>query len=404
MIDALSCNLRHLDAIRAIGACGSISAASARVNLSQPALTQAVGKVEALLGQSLFERQSDGARPNAAGVMMIERIERAIAHLVEGGRLVRRAARLSPIPYLERRVTLGQLRAVIAVEQAGSFVLAAQRIGFAQPTLHRAARELEQLLGVSLLERAGRTVRATPAALRLVRHARLAVAELQAGIDELAAMASAGAGRISVGSMPLARALLLPQTLARFCAANPAASVSVQEGTYAEMLARLRDGSLDLLVGAMRDPAPTADIVQEGMFDDDPVIVGRADHPLSRERGFAVHRLRDFPWVIAAHGAPVRRRWETMFAVNDVTPPRPPIECGSLMVCRGLLLEGDWLTLMSRDQFRIERAAGLLAEFGDVEPALRRRIGITIRRDWRPTSLQAAFVAELRRQCLARTS
>lgn len=50
MIDPLEFNLRHLDAVAAAGKLGSISAAAQAMNLSQPALTQAVAKVEDRLG------------------------------------------------------------------------------------------------------------------------------------------------------------------------------------------------------------------------------------------------------------------------------------------------------------------------------------------------------------------
>jgi hypothetical protein len=63
-----------------------------------------------------------------------------------------------------------------------------------------------------------------------------------------------------------------------------------------------------------------------------------------------------------------------------------------MLIARGLLLNGDWLTLMSRDQILLERTAGLLAEIEAPGKVLRRRIVLTRREDWRPTSLQADLV------------
>ena len=71
-----------------------------------------------------------------------------------------------------------------------------------------------------------------------------------------------------------------------------------------------------------------------------------------------------------------------------------------MLVTRGLLLQGDWLTLVSRDQFLFEYRAGTLAEIGNFGAELRRRIALTRRRDWMPTPLQADFVA--RTHALAR--
>ncbi len=109
------------------------------------------------------------------------------------------------------------------------------------------------------------------------------------------------------------------------------------------------------MIGALRDPLPVRDVLQEPLF---------ADHQLE--------------------------------------PPPVRIECGAELTVRGLLLEGDWLTLMSRDQFLFERRAGLLEEIGSAGPLLRRQIGLTMRADWYPTRMQSAFVQTLRQVCAER--
>jgi LysR family transcriptional regulator of gallate degradation len=82
-----------------------------------------------------------------------------------------------------------------------------------------------------------------------------------------------------------ARAILLPQASARFARIYPMASVEVVEGPYMEVLASLREGAIDVLVGAIRDPVPVADVAQEPLLVDDPVIVERASHPLLSDPG-----------------------------------------------------------------------------------------------------------------------
>jgi DNA-binding transcriptional LysR family regulator len=143
------------------------------------------------------------------------------------------------------------------------------------------------------------------------------------------------------------------------------------------------------------------DIRQEGMFDDDPVIVARTAHPLAG-RPLDFEALLHYPWVIAATGAPVRARWEKMFRERKLEPPQLRIECGSVLIIRGLLLEDDWLTLMARDQFLFEQRSGLLRELGTAGPSVRRRIGLTTRADWRPTRLQSQFVDMFRQACAER--
>lgn len=394
-------NLRHLHALAVVSHVGGISAASAQVNLSQPALSQAIARLERQFGLALFERQPGGMIATEATRLLVPRIERALAYVARGVQLARRSRRLPAIAAVERRVTLGQLHALTAVDAAGSYSLAATRQGVSQPAIYRAVQALADSIEVVLTVRRGKTVQPTPAATRMLRLIRLAVAEFDASLDELDALRSKTAGRITLGVMPLARAILLPQVLARFSRAHPGASVNVIEGPYAELLGHLREGALDLLIGALRDHLPARDVIQEGLFDDDPVIVGRSGHPLA-EAGFDFRRLQDFPWVVAATGAPVRARWESMFREQGQEPPRLRIECGSVLIIRGLLLEDDWLTLMSRDQFLFERRAGLLCEIGTAGPSVRRRIGLAMRADWYPTRLQTAFLETFRAVCAER--
>ncbi|WP_243042276.1 LysR family transcriptional regulator [Dyella sedimenti] len=384
-------NLRHLDALSVIARAGGMSAAAEQIGLSQPALAQAVGKLERNLGIRLFERQAAGMRPTDGGRAWIIRIERALRYLTHGMRLVRRSARLAPMDHIERRVSMVQLRALVAVVHCGSYAAAAEQIALSQPAVYRAVRELQDALGAQLLVRAGRAVRPTDLASRFVRFVRLMLAELRTGMDEIAANEHGG-GRISIGTLPMARAVFLPDLLARFAYEHPGASVEVREAPYGELLVALRHGDIDLLIGgAMREPAPANDVEQESLFDDELFIVGNSAHPLRRRKRVTIQDLLAYPWAVPALGVPMRHNWETLFRSHGVEPPTPRIECGSVLVTRGLMLKGEWLTLMSLDQFLFERQAGALAEIPIEGGVLRRRIAMIRRSDWRPTPMQERF-------------
>jgi DNA-binding transcriptional LysR family regulator len=389
-------NLRHLAVLGVIARAGSMSAAAEQVSLSQPALAQAVGKLERNLDVSLFERHVEGTRPTVSGIAWIIRVERALRYLTQAVRLVRRSARLAPLDHIERRVSMVQLRALVAVEQCSSYATAAEQIGLSQPAVYRAVQELQDALGAELLVRAGRAVRPTDVASRFVRFVRLMLAELRTGLDEVAA-GKHGGGRISIGTLPMARTVFLPDLLARFAQEHPGVSVEVREAPYGELLTALRHGDIDLLIGgALRDPVPANDVEQEGLFDDELFIVGSGTHPLRRKHVATIDDLLMYPWAVPALGVPMRHNWETLFRTHGVEPPTPRIECGSVLVARGLMLKGEWLTLMSLDQFQFERQAGALAEIPIEGGVLRRRIVMTRRHDWRPTSMQARFTAMAR--------
>ena len=68
------------------------------------------------------------------------------------------------------------------------------------------------------------------------------------------------------------------------------------------------------------------------------------------------------------------------------------VECGSVMVIRGLLTQSDLLTLLSPDQVALEVEAGKLVRIGPELADTLRTIGITTRANWRPTARQLRLI------------
>lgn len=372
-MDATDFNLRHLGAFAAIARLGGVGAAAAAANLTQPAVTQGLAKLERQLDLALFERAPRGMVATPAAAVFAPRVEAALALIASS------------------RVTMAQLRALVAVAGGGSYVAAGAATGLAAPSLHRAVRDLSLALGRPLVARRGRGLVLTDAGRRTARAFRLALAELSAGLAEIAALAGRPGARIAIGAMPLARARLLPAAVAAFHRAYPATEIVIAEGSHAELIEPLRDGELDLLIGALRDPAPGADVVQTPLFADRPVVIARAGHPLVNT-GAGIDDLAAFGWIVPAAGTPLRTMWATMFAAAGLAPPPVPIECGSVIAIRGLLLDSDFLTLLSPDQVAVELAAGWLTSIRAPAPDMVRTIGLTTRRDWRPTANQRAFL------------
>jgi DNA-binding transcriptional LysR family regulator len=351
-------------------------------------LTQGLAKLERQLGVSLFERRPDGMRATPEGAMLAERAGAALGHLATGGRGPTRGARGFARP--EMLMTATQLRAFLALADAGSFVGAAGDTGLSQPALHRAVRDLEQLCATPLAERRGRGVSLTGAGRRLARGVRLAAGEIAAAMADIDPAAGQGVARIVVGAMPLCRALILPRVLAGFAEEMPGVNVEVVEGSWRELVDPLRDGIIDLMIGALRDEAP-ADLEQAALMVDQLVVIGRAGHPLAGRRDVSLAALAAMPWIVGQRATPLRNHWEAMFA--GIGLPAAPIECGSVMTIRGVLRDSDFLTLLSPDQVGLEIDAGILAVIDHRLASGRRTIGITTRSGWRPTAAQARFVA-----------
>ncbi len=312
-------NLRHLRAVPVIAEHGGISAASSIVHLSQPAVTQGVAKLEAQLGRPLFDRRPDGMTPTAEGRMLTPRIEAAFGHITAAVRAVRRPGQGGP-QRPDQLISAAQVRALLAFAAHGGYAAAAQATGLAQPSLHRAIGDLEALCGVRLVERRGRGTALSPAGRRLVRGFRLASAEFDAGLSDLAGASGPASGRVAVGALPLSRSRVVPRAVARFHREHPGVLVSILDGPYPELLERLRDGEVDLVIGALRSPAPAADVEQRPLFEDELLIVGRSGHPLAGKPAPSLADAARYPWIVAHEGAPMRAQWRALFAGAKTAP------------------------------------------------------------------------------------
>lgn len=376
----ISRNLRHLRLFAAVADLKSLTLTSEKWHISQPAVTQAINKLEREAGGALFERSRHGFFLTPRGEVLLRRVEAAFAML---------DSILSEIsPRLRMSLSYAQLQALIAVSESENFTLAARRLGLAQPTVHRAVTQIEQEAARSLFERTSFGILPTRLCQALAQAARLAIYEFDQADTELAEFNGGEAGAIVIGAMPLARSGILPQALARFRAERPTYPVRIHDGPYDELLSALRRGSIDFLVGALREPAPIGDVVQQRLFDDRLALLARPGHPLSARPELTVDDLLAFPWVVPRRGTPTRDQFETLFTSHDKKAPDRLIESGSLLLMRELLNESDHLGCLSRHQSQRECDHGLLVTLTYPTDHLIRPIGLSFRENWRPTNAQ----------------
>lgn len=397
-------NIRHLRVFLQVVKYNSISKASEKVFLSQPAITQAITKLEAGLETCLFERRNDGMYITDSGKLFAHRVRRALDLILEGLRdalgsrnYSDKADRDSGRPqYLLASLTATQLRALVAVAEAQNFTVASRNVGISQSSLHRAARELESLLDVKLFEKTSIGISASRAALTLTKATKLAFAEIEQGGDEVGALHDRDVGRIVIGSMPLARTSILPTAIIDFLESYPDFYIDVVDGAYDDLLSHLRHGDIDLLIGALRFPLPSDDVLQEELFSSDIEVIARKGHLLADSSEVSVEELAACSWIVPRKGTPTRNIFESLFIESGVELPKRLVECSSQSLIRQLLLGSNRLTMMSAHQLQGELSIGELVTISSKLKHATRPIGITMRKNWQPTAAQLSFVQRLR--------
>jgi LysR family transcriptional regulator of gallate degradation len=146
----------------------------------------------------------------------------------------------------------------------------------------------------------------------------------------------------------------------------------------------------------MREPLLHEHVVQEHLFDDPLAIIMRAGHPLARRKRVPIAALAKYPWVAPRPTSPLRKHFNELFSAAGVPVPTRTIDCNSLAAARALLLESDRLMLLSAHQIHYDLKAGLLSALPHPGGKVTRSIGLTVRKDWRPTPTQARLLELLR--------
>lgn len=380
-------NLRHFRVFLAVANLCSVTLAADHCRVSQPAVTQCLAKLERDAGGVLFDRTAQGVFLTKRGAVIRARLIRAMGLL--DGALSAVSDRL-PIT-----ATSTQLQALIAVAEAQNVTLAARNLGLAQPTVHRAISQLEREAARPLFERTPIGMVATKPCRALAQSARLAFSEFGQVEADLAEFDGRDVGMIVVGTLPLARSAVLPEALARFRVLRQKQRVTVLDGPYNDMLGGVRRGDIDVMIGALRDPLPIEDVVQEPLFDDSLSFVVRVGHPLS-SAALSVEALAQQQWVVPRLGTPSRAQFNGFFEAGDIEVPESIVECGSILLMREMLARTNMLGCISSQQAKAEIANGLLVALYVDRDWDKRPIGLTYRKGWVPTKAQEELLGFIR--------
>jgi DNA-binding transcriptional LysR family regulator len=195
--------------------------------------------------------------------------------------------------------------------------------------------------------------------------------------------------------LPLARSGLLPDAVTAVLARYGDARVRIVDGPYDELLHGLLDGSIDLIVGALRDPLPAGHLLQKALFDDALSIVVRAGHPALQHETLSAGVYSELDWIVPRKGTPARGHFEKYFLDRGIAVPLRVVECSSLIATRALLLQSDRAAILSSRQVALELDYGILVDLSGPLPGTRRQIGIAMRDGWHPTALQKTLIDEL---------
>jgi LysR family transcriptional regulator, low CO2-responsive transcriptional regulator len=272
---------------------------------------------------------------------------------------------------LDRAVTLRQLRTFKTVADMASFSAAAQRLKLSQPSISYQVKELEETLGLPLLDRLGKRVRLTEGGTVLYGYARRMLDVLDEATVAIEEMRGIKRGTLRVGASTTVGIYLLPAALGAFKKEHSGLVISLEIGSRARVQEQVLDGELDLAVvgPASKDP----DLAVIPFLSDELVVVAPAGHPLSGKRGLSLKQLATEPFVMREQAS--GSRWSLEKAARKAGANLSvAMELGSNGAIKHAVESGLGLAVISRYACTLEVSTRRLVEL-DVR-------GFPIRRDW----------------------
>ena len=375
-------SFRQARIVLAVARNSSVTGAARDINRSQTSVTKSIQDLERDLGVNLFDRSPRGVSLTAYGEAIYRGASEAAKAFEQASGLVPPImTRESPgvARFFQMDVSDKWLDSFLATAEHQNLAAAAHHLHLTPAAVAASLRKLEDSLNTTLFERSPNATVPTSFASALAQYVKLARSYLRHACDELSGLKGVKQGRVVVGSLPLLRTIVLPRAIARLRREHPYIDVSTLEGPYDDLAAALRCGDIDLMLGALRGPDSGGELLEETLFIDQLSIIVRADHPLTGRKNVALEDLLAYGWVMPRKGTPTRHLIESAIVARALPMPEHVVETSSLVVLRGLLMETDYMTPLSRHQVFLEERHGMLAALPIELGETRRPIGITRR-------------------------
>jgi LysR family transcriptional regulator of gallate degradation len=199
-----------------------------------------------------------------------------------------------------------------------------------------------------------------------------------------------------VGTLPYSRTILTPRAINQLLAEHPQLDISTIEGPYNSLVASLRSGEIDLIIGAIRPKESAPHLKTETLFDDKLAILARSDHPLTKKNKLDHKALETMQWVLPPTGTPTRQLFDQYCEQRGLSLSPHAIETSSASMVRGLLLESDRVALLSEHQIYYDKKLGALTALAIDLQDTYRPIGITLLTHIRPSPATQLFLNNLR--------
>jgi DNA-binding transcriptional LysR family regulator len=254
---------------------------------------------------------------------------------------------------IRRRLKLRDLDTLVTVAQCGSMAKAATQLSVSQPAISKAIADMENTLGVRLLDRTAQGVEPTPYGQVLLKWAAAVFDDVRQGVNEIEFLADPTAGELRIGAAEPMLGGFLAAVLVQINRRHPRITFEVtQPVSLAQQRRDLRERRVDLVMGRVNREQTDEDIATEILFDEPWAVVAGPQNPLARKRKLALADLLDELWTLPPADTVVGAYLTEAFRAVGLERPRSVVTCGSIQMHHALMAGGPFLAIFPRSLLR----------------------------------------------------
>lgn len=217
---------------------------------------------------------------------------------------------------IDRRIKFRHIQCLVEIAREGSFKIAAEKLFLTQPAISKTVKELEEILGATLMERSRSGVTLTREGEVFMHFSQMSLASLQQGLDGVEQASRSEREMLTVGALPSVAAWLMPKVAARFSDLAPQAKLRIMDGPHGYLVERLRLGELDMVIGRLGRPETMQGISFTQLYNEKVVLVVRPGHPLLEAPALA--RIGDWQVIMPPEGSAIRPLVERFLISNGI--------------------------------------------------------------------------------------
>jgi DNA-binding transcriptional LysR family regulator len=289
---------------------------------------------------------------------------------------------------------LDKLEYLMALARERHFGHAAEACGVTQPTLSAGIKQLEETLGVLLVQRGSRFIGFTPEGERTLDWARRIVGDARAMREEIKALKHGLTGQLRIAAIPTTLAMVASLTTP-FRARHPDVRFTILSRTSIEILAHLENLEIDAGVTYV-DNEPLGRVTAVPLYQERYQLLTAADAPLGNRQRVTWAEVSQVPLCLLTPDMQNRRIIDGLLR-SAGGAAQPTLESNSMIVLFAHVRTGRWASVMPA---RLAETLGLTATIRVipiVEPEAVHTIGLVVPAREPMTPLNAALVSEARR-------